>query len=73
MHIMPDGRIFADIGLRAESADLRKKIGLQTGRAFFAFQKENRLQSSARLPASLHLLFKPSRKGAVDSSDITIQ
>ena len=39
MHIMPDGRIFADIGLRAESADLRKKIGYKLGEPFSHFKK----------------------------------
>jgi len=39
MHMMPDGTIFADIGLRASSADLRKKIGYKLGEPFSHFKK----------------------------------
>lgn len=39
MHIMPDGTIFADVGLRASSADLRKKLGYKLGEPFSVFKK----------------------------------
>lgn len=39
MHIMPDGIIFADVGLRASSADLRKRVGYKLGEPFSVFKK----------------------------------
>jgi len=39
MHIMPDGTIFADVGLRASSAELRKKVGYKLGEPFSVFKK----------------------------------
>lgn len=39
MHMMPDGTIFADVGLRASSANLRKKVGYKLGEPFSAFKQ----------------------------------
>lgn len=39
MHIMPDGTIFADVGLRASSANLRKKVGYKLGEPFSTFKQ----------------------------------
>ena len=39
MHVMPDGTIFADVGLRASSANLRKKVGYKIGEPFSAFKQ----------------------------------
>lgn len=36
---MPDGFIFADVGLRASSSLLREKVGYKLGEAFSTFQK----------------------------------
>jgi len=36
---MPDGFIFADVGLRTSSANLRKKIGYKLGEPFSVFKK----------------------------------
>jgi hypothetical protein len=39
MHMMPDGTVFADVGLRASSANLRKKVGYKLGEPFSAFKQ----------------------------------
>ena len=39
MHMMPDGTIFADVGLRASSANLRKKVGYKLGEPFSEFNQ----------------------------------
>jgi hypothetical protein len=39
MHEMPDGTIFADVGLRASSSNLRKKVGYKLGEPFSQFKK----------------------------------
>jgi hypothetical protein len=39
MHIMPDGTVFADVGLRSSSSNLRKKIGYNLGEPFSNFKK----------------------------------
>jgi hypothetical protein len=39
MHMMPDGTIFADVGLRASSANLRKKVGYKLGEPFSVFKQ----------------------------------
>ena len=39
MHMMPDGTIFADVGLRASSANLRKKVGYKIGEPFSSFKQ----------------------------------
>jgi hypothetical protein len=36
---MPDGLIFADVGLRASSANLRKRVGYKLGEPFSLFRK----------------------------------
>ena len=38
MHIMPDGTVFADVGLRASSSKLREKIGYKLGEPFSKFK-----------------------------------
>ena len=38
---MPNGRVFADIGLRASSANLRKEIGYKLGEPFSSFKKRS--------------------------------
>jgi len=39
MHIMPDGYIFADIGLRASSRLVRARVGYKLGELFSSFKK----------------------------------
>lgn len=39
MHVMPDGTVFADVGLRATSSNLRKRIGYKLGEPFSVFKK----------------------------------
>lgn len=38
MHIMPDGTIFADVGLRASSSKLRTRVGYKLGEPFSKFK-----------------------------------
>jgi hypothetical protein len=38
MHAMPDGTVFADVGLRASSSKLREKIGYKLGEPFSKFK-----------------------------------
>ena len=39
MHMMPDGTIFADVGLKASSANLRKKVGYKLGERLSTFKQ----------------------------------
>ena len=41
MHELPDGTVFADVGLRASSSKLREKIGFKLGTPFSKFKEES--------------------------------
>ena len=56
---LPDGFRFADIGLRASSHLLKKRVGYKLGEKFSTFKQRTGAKKNRWIPTSLHQHFQP--------------